>query len=400
MTCHLVNNARLAAAAKSLQSSPTLCDPIDGSPPGSAVPGILQARTLEWVAISFSNAWKWKVKVKSLSHVWLLATPWTAAHQAPPSMGFSRQEYWSGLPLPSPNARPTCGQNYEPRFFFVFSVFLIFSPPFSYLGFPGGSIGKGTAWMQEIGVQALGQEDAWRRKWQSTPVLLPGESHAQRTWWATVMRSLRVRHDWAQSRLGPFCHEPGRTVSVSIRALQRSRANTPTGTRSAQSLQSCPTVCDRMDYSPPGSSVHGWDAPGKNTGVCCHALLQGIFPTQGSNLCLFRLLHWQVGPWPQAPPEESYYRNWLKLLRRPRSPTTYFSVSWRPGVTHSDSKGLSPGALMSKGGRRWTSQLKWIQGKELAELLNTCVHTRARSCLTATPWTAACQALLSTGFPR
>ena len=90
-----------AAAAKSLQSCPTLCDPIDGSPPGSPIPGILQARTLEWVAISFSNAWKWKVKVKSLSHVRLVATPWTAAHQAPPSMGFSRQEYWSGVPLPS-----------------------------------------------------------------------------------------------------------------------------------------------------------------------------------------------------------------------------------------------------------------------------------------------------------
>ena len=90
------------AAAKSLQSCPTLWDPIDGSPPGSPVPGILQARTLEWVAISFSKAWKWKGKVKSLSHVRLLATPWTAAHQAPPSMGFSRQEYWSGVPFPSP----------------------------------------------------------------------------------------------------------------------------------------------------------------------------------------------------------------------------------------------------------------------------------------------------------
>ena len=90
------------AAAKSLQSCLTLCKPIDGSPPGSAVPGIFQARALEWVAIAFSSAWKWKVKVKSLSHVWLLATPWTAAHQAPPSMGFSRQEYWSGVPLPSP----------------------------------------------------------------------------------------------------------------------------------------------------------------------------------------------------------------------------------------------------------------------------------------------------------
>ena len=91
-----------AAAAKSLQSFPTLCDPIDGSPPGSPVPGILQARTLEWVTISLSNAWKWKVKVKSLCRAQFLVTPWTAAFQAPPSMGFSRQEYWSGVPLPSP----------------------------------------------------------------------------------------------------------------------------------------------------------------------------------------------------------------------------------------------------------------------------------------------------------
>ena len=87
-----------AAAAKSLQSCPTLCDPIDSSPLGSSVPGILQARTLEWVAISFSNAWNWKVKVKSLSCVRLFATSWTTAYQAPPSMGFSIQEYWSGLP--------------------------------------------------------------------------------------------------------------------------------------------------------------------------------------------------------------------------------------------------------------------------------------------------------------
>ena len=93
---------KAAAAAKSLQSCPTPCDPIDGSPPGSPIPEILQARTLEWAAISFSKAWKWKVKVKSLSQVRLLATPWTAAYQAPPSMGFSRQEYWSVVPLPSP----------------------------------------------------------------------------------------------------------------------------------------------------------------------------------------------------------------------------------------------------------------------------------------------------------
>ena len=96
-----VQSINAAAAAKSLQSCPTLCDPRDGSPQGPPIPGILQARTLERVAISFSNAWKWKVKVKSLSHVRLFETPWTAAYQPPPSMGFSRQEYWSGVPLPS-----------------------------------------------------------------------------------------------------------------------------------------------------------------------------------------------------------------------------------------------------------------------------------------------------------
>ena len=91
-----------ATAAQSLQYCPTLCDPIEGSPPGPTISGILQARTLEWDAISFSNAWKWKVKVKSLNPVRLLATPWTEAYHAPLSMGFSRQGYWSGVPLPSP----------------------------------------------------------------------------------------------------------------------------------------------------------------------------------------------------------------------------------------------------------------------------------------------------------
>ena len=110
--CHfLLHGIFPTAAAKLLQLCPTLWDPIDGSPPGSPIPGILQARALEWVAISFSNAWEWKVKVKSLSHVRLLVTPWTAAHQAPPFMGFSRQEYWSGVPLPSPGIFPTHGSN-------------------------------------------------------------------------------------------------------------------------------------------------------------------------------------------------------------------------------------------------------------------------------------------------
>ena len=104
ITCYIIDyfDAQIVshvAASKSLQSCLTLCYPIDSSPPGSPVPGILQARTLEWVAISFSNAWKWKLKGKSFSRVRPLA--WTAAYQAPPSMGFSRQEYWSGVPLPS-----------------------------------------------------------------------------------------------------------------------------------------------------------------------------------------------------------------------------------------------------------------------------------------------------------
>ena len=93
--------AAAAAATKSLQSCPTLCDPIEGSPPGSAVPGILQARTLEWVAISFSNAWKWKVKVKSLSRVWLLADPMDCSLPGSSIHGIFQQEYWSGVPLPS-----------------------------------------------------------------------------------------------------------------------------------------------------------------------------------------------------------------------------------------------------------------------------------------------------------
>ena len=104
----IILDAAAAAAAKSLQSCPTLCDPIDGSPSGSTVPGILQARTLERVAISFSDAWKWKVKGKSLSHVRLLVTQWTVAHQAPPSMGFSRQERWSVVPLPSLSQHEGC----------------------------------------------------------------------------------------------------------------------------------------------------------------------------------------------------------------------------------------------------------------------------------------------------
>ena len=105
----LFNMLSAAAAAKSLQSCLTLCDPTDSSPPGSTIPGILYARTLEWVAISFSNAWKWIVKMKSLSRVRFFVIPWTVVYQAPQSMVFSSQEYWSGLPFPSPGDLPNPG---------------------------------------------------------------------------------------------------------------------------------------------------------------------------------------------------------------------------------------------------------------------------------------------------
>ena len=100
--CHfLLQCMEVKSQSEVAQLCPTLCDPIDCSLLGSSIHGILQARILEWLAISFSNAWKWKVKVKLLSHVRLLATPWTVASEAPPSTGFPRQAYWSGVPLPS-----------------------------------------------------------------------------------------------------------------------------------------------------------------------------------------------------------------------------------------------------------------------------------------------------------
>ena len=171
---------KTAAAAKSLQPCPTLCHPIDGSPPGSPVPGILQSRTLEWVSISFSNAWKWKLKVKSLSHVWLFTTPWTAAHQAPLSMEFSRQEYWSGVPLPSP-------------------------------------------WICTAA-----------KSLQSCPTLV--RPHRR--------QPTRLPHPW---------DSPGKNTGVDCHfLLQGMKVKSE-----SEVAQSCPTLRDPMDCSLPGSSVHG-----------------------------------------------------------------------------------------------------------------------------------------------
>ena len=120
-----------AAAVESLQSCPTLCDPIDGSPPGSPIPGILQARTLEWVAISFSNVWKWKGKVKSLSRFQPLVTPWSAAYQAPPSMGWifqARVLEWDAIAF----SVPTFSNH---KFVFYVWVYFCFMDKFTCISF-------------------------------------------------------------------------------------------------------------------------------------------------------------------------------------------------------------------------------------------------------------------------
>ena len=195
-----INTAAAAAAAKSLQSCPTLCDPIDGSPPGSPVPGILQPRTLEWVAISFSNAWKWKVKVKLLSRVRLLATPWTAAFQAPPSMRLSRQEYWSRVPSPYPTI------NTRHLYFIYFQTFylpafllsqLVHIRPWSWKRSKAGGEGDDGGW------------DGW----MASPIQWTWVWVNSGRWWWTgrpgVLQSMglqRVGHDWVTEQQQQSSH--------------------------------------------------------------------------------------------------------------------------------------------------------------------------------------------------
>ena len=167
--------------------------PIDGSPPGSPVPGILKARTLEWVAISFSNAWNWKVKVKSLSRAWLLATPWTAAYQAPPSIGLSRQEYWSGVLLPSPRTLTmlclsSCPSNYYWLLTYYLSLYFDIHESLL-IGLTEDEIVPCySKYLINISEKAMATHSitlAWKIPWTEEPGRLQS------------MGSLRVRHDWA-----------------------------------------------------------------------------------------------------------------------------------------------------------------------------------------------------------
>ena len=214
-----------------------LCDPIDGSPQGFPVPGILLARTLEWVAISFSNAWKWKVKVKSLSRVWPSATPWTAAFQASPSMGFSRQEYWSRVRLPSPKVawwgwKPS-GQSCLPSASCCIS--LSSQWPFLRTSSPPGT----------HRVPVLIPPPS---KNQNFPVAARRAAHAM--WWQENLRVFQMFHVIVKSQHLQFGWNPIMSIHIRTCWLRAFWG------QFSSAAQSCPTLCDPMDHSTPGFPVH------------------------------------------------------------------------------------------------------------------------------------------------
>ena len=234
-------------AAKSLLSCPTLCDPIDSSPPGSPIPRILQARILEWVAISFSNAWKRKVQVKLLSRVQLLATSWTAAYQAPLSMGFSRQEYWSGMPLLSP-------QN-------GWQTFILGAEPCQF--WKAVAEPRKTPWF----LASRGEE------FNLGPVMRL--DHSELLCNKVLFKYKRDRESfWDRHQKGAERAPPDGLQANGIRLLV--------------AVVFCSVVSDSLwpHGLRPARLLCAWDSPGKNTGVDCHSLLQRIFLTQGSNLGL------------------------------------------------------------------------------------------------------------------
>ena len=208
----MISSSAAATAAKSPQSCPTLCDPKEGSPLGSSVPGILQARILERVAISFSNAWKWKVKVKLLSCAQLLATPWTGAYQAPPSMGFSRQEYWSRVPLPSTLCQFATSESFNSYLATAYEGAYQFHLNYQWQPTPVFLPGKSYGWRSLVGCRPWGREesDMTERLHFHFSLSCIGEGHGNSlqcsclenprdggAWWAASMGSHRVGHDWS-----------------------------------------------------------------------------------------------------------------------------------------------------------------------------------------------------------
>ena len=257
-------------------------------------PGILQARTLQWVAISFSNAWKWKVKVKLLSHVWLLATPWTAAYQAPPSMGFPSQEYWSGVPLPSPLTEiiviyQTCWKAFHWIFveFYQLSLLRVWVGTAALEGLKTGSGAAGTGWRTRVPTTGRSKLRAGAvvQDFACPPFL-------QLAWWGPPVSPCHCLtqenilfyyyyYFWPHQRVcGILVSLPGLTPDP----WQWKRQVLTTGVLYLV-VQLCLTLWNPMDCSPSGTSLHG-DSPGLNTGVDSLSLLQGLFPTQVSNLGL------------------------------------------------------------------------------------------------------------------
>ena len=256
--------AAAAAAAKSLQLRPTLCNPREGNPPGSPVPGILQARTLEWVAISFSSAWKWKAKVKSCSRVWPSATPWTTAFQAPPSMGFSRQEYWSGVPLPSQQKEGSHLQIWKRvllRNWICWHLLQWFLAPRTVTKQKCLLFKPPSLWWFMA---------AWDD--QDNRFLEPG---CRLVFWGPLFNPLEL----VSPETLWLCFYFLLVVVALVYSLSHVWLFATHGCKAHQAPLS-------MGFS------------GKHTGVGCHFLLPGIFPTQGLILWLLHLLHWQTDSLP------------------------------------------------------------------------------------------------------
>ena len=240
---------------------------MDCSLPGSPVHGILQARTLEWVAISFSNAGKWKVKVKPLSRVWLLATPWTAAYQAPPSMGFSRQEYWSGVPLPSPSLTWYTRKKKSSLIYLHYLKLSLHMVCFKLQ----------MAWTSHSSsdFQAIPWLYAFARAYFSVEWFFYFSclvSFIQLSRLNSCKNQL-LRGFIGFSRLASLGHVSS-LLMKSLITFMWPLPSYPKGL--CYAVLSCSVVSDSLqphDCSPPGSSVHG-DSSGKNTGVGYPTLLQ------------------------------------------------------------------------------------------------------------------------------